>query len=105
MRVKVRLEHILYNAKEKRSEAVSNGGQFSDPHRRDLGNVRMWLLCKVKEKCLPEACSRLYSQSAFKVCTLFRGQAVLLLCIISRGRYLWGFRGMELGVQNEKEVC
>lgn len=35
MRVKVRLEHILYNAKEKRSEAVSNGGQFSDPHRRD----------------------------------------------------------------------
>lgn len=34
----------------------------------------MWLLCKVKEKCLPEACSRLYSQSAFKVYTRFRGQ-------------------------------
>lgn len=105
MRVKVRLEHILYNAKEKRSEAVSNRGQFSDLQRRDLGNVLMWLFCKVKEKCLPEACSRLYSQSAFKVYTLFRGQAVLLLYISSKGRYLWGFRGMELGVQNEREVC
>ena len=74
-------------------------------HTEETGNVHMWLLCKVKEKCLPEACSRLYSQSAFKVCTFFRGQAVLLLCIISRGRYLWRFRGMELGVQNEKKVC
>lgn len=30
MRVKVRLEHILYNAKERQSEAMSHGGQFSD---------------------------------------------------------------------------
>lgn len=94
---------VQYQGEEVRSSV--NGGQFSDPHRRDLGNVRMWLLCKVKEKCLPEACSRLYSQSAFKVCHLFRGQAVLLLLHNLKGQVPLGIQRNGVGGAKMKRKC
>lgn len=102
MGVKVRLEHILNNAKERLPKpcltkvTIKRLGTFMLVAIQDEESAGPWRNVHLKHAPgtnpytpTPQLISH---QSAFKACTLFQGRTVLLLCILPKpkGRAIYG---------------